>query len=81
MAPVIGDQPHANYGKRGNGLFSMFTLTYDHITIYKFPDSIFIDFRRVYSIKQFIYIYSIKQIFVKLTPPSSIERIALAYFA
>jgi len=80
MEQVIGDQVHANYGRKENGLFSMFTLTYDHITNHQFPGFKF-DFRRVYSIKQFIYIYSIKQIFVKLILPSSIEKIASAYFA
>lgn len=81
MEQVIGDQLLAHYGKRENGLFSMFTPTYDHITSYKSPDSKFPDSRRVYSTKQFIYIYSIKRIFVKLIPPSSIDEIALAYFA
>jgi hypothetical protein len=81
MEQVIGDQLLAHYGRRENGLFSMFTPTYDHITNYKSPDSKFLDSRRVYSIKQFIYIYSIKRIFVKLILPSSIDEIALAYFA
>lgn len=80
MEQVIGDQLHANYRKE-TGLFSTFTLTYDHITNFKSPDSNFPDFRRAYSIKRFLYIYSIKRIFVKLMLPSSIENAALAYFA
>ena len=79
---AIGEQLLAYYGRRETGLCSMFTPTYDHInTNYKFPNSKFPDSRRVYSIKQFMYIYSIKQTFVKLIIPSSIDKIALAYFA
>ena len=63
MEQAIGDQLPAFYGRRENGLFSMFTPTYDHIANYKSPDSNLPDCRRVYSIKQFIYIYSINQIF------------------
>ena len=37
MEQAIGDQLLAYYGKRENGLFSMFTPTYDHITVYKSP--------------------------------------------
>ena len=81
MEQAIGDQLFAHYARKENGLFSMFTLMYDHIVSYKSSNSNSPDFRRVYSIKQFLYIYSIKQIFVKLILLSFIEKIALAYFA
>ena len=63
MEQAIGGQLLAHYGRRENGLFLMFTPTYDHIANYKSPDSNFLDSRRVYSIKQFIYICSINPIF------------------
>lgn len=31
MEQAIGDQLFAHYGRRENGVFSMFTQTYDHI--------------------------------------------------